>query len=255
MMTEIARISLALLVLLSIMKTTSKAVLAEQMPYTRGVWGQLIRQPQIWMLWLPGFLVLVALLGGWSLGYWVVPTGLGIVLLAVISRAAVERSWPSQDVKRLGIYTPASVLLLVVWLTESMREFGLPIPMKTEWDVAAGVVGCSWTICGLRKVQQSGWAWARAPNISLLLAERLYVGPAYRRRLSRWFLERPGWLLVVGIGGLGIELLGVSFCMPELRMGYASAVAVFMLFNYLLFGFVEVEWGLMGIVVALGGTA
>lgn len=254
-MTELARISLALLVLLSIMKTTSKAVLADQMPYSRGVWGQLIRQPRTWMVWLPGLFVLVTLLGCWSLGYWVVPTGLGIVFLAVISRSAVVRSWPSQDIKRLGMYTPASVLLLAVWLTECVRESGLPIPANTEWDVAAGIVGCSWTLCGLRKVQQSGWAWAQAPNISLLLAERLYVGPAFRRRLSRWFLDRPGWLLFVGIGGLGIELLGVSFCMPELRMGYASAVAGFMLFNYLLFGFVEMEWGLMGIVVAMGGTA
>ena len=246
-----ATIMVALLVFLNVAKMSLEAVLAHHLPMTRGV-RQLGLMSKLWLPLIPLFGVFTGLLVGWVLGYTPTTTGLGVLGFVMLSRWSAQRPWAKGTVKNLGLYSPGPAVFLVLWSVQSLREFGMVIPEQTEWHIAAGVLSYAWTTCGIRKLQQSGWKWAASPNIGLLLAERMYIGTAYRRFLGRWVLARPRMLLVVGIFGLGFELLGVIYCVPDLRMGYASAVLVFMLINYVLFGFFELEWGLIGVAVALG---
>ena len=87
-------------------------------------------------------------------------------------------------------------------------------------------------------------------NIALLLAERSYLGPAFGRSLRKFALRRPSALVMVGVVGLVLELLAVLFCIPDLRWGFSIAVALFMLVNYILLGFIEPEWALVMVAVA-----
>ena len=251
---DVARFSLSALVLINVMKILSAMVLHQQLPYTRGI-GHLIRQPRLWLSWIPMLIVFAGLLVTWSLGRIEVYAGGAVVLCVYGVRTAAQRAWSEDQVKKLGHYSPAAAILMAIWLVQCLRLMGWSVPAGGEWDVAAGLIGYAWTACGFRKLGQSGWKWAQAPNIALLLAERLYTGPGYRRRLSRWILSRPRWLLIVGLIGLVFEVIGFAFFVPDLRMGYAIVVLISMLINFLLFGFFELEWGVIGIVVAIGSQA
>jgi len=251
---DTARVLLAILVLLNVIKISSETLLAHQLPYTRGV-QHLLSQTKLWVRWTPLLFFFCCLLIAWSAEQLELYAGAGILLCVYGVRAAAEKAWPGGQVTDLGNYSLAASLLMAIWIVQCLRSMGWSISPDVEWDVAAGLIAYAWVACGLRKVGQSGWGWARAPNIALLLAERMYTGPNYRRQLSRWFMDRPQWLLLVGVGGLLFELGGFVFCFPELRMGYAVAVMFCMLFNYILFGFFELEWGLVGLVVAVGSQA
>ena len=246
-----ATIMVVLLVLVNVSKMAFEAVLAHNMPMTRGV-RQLVLVPKLWLPLIPLFAGFVGLLIGWVLGYAPMVTGLGVLAFVLLSRWSAQRPWTKGTVTNLGLYSPGPSVFLILWSVQSLREFGMVIPEQTEWHIAAGVLSYAWTACGVRKLQQSGWKWAASPNIGLLLAERMYIGTTFRRFLGRWFLARPRMLLLVGVFGLGFELLGVAYCVPDLRMSYAVLVLVFMLFNHILFGFFELEWGLIGVAVALG---
>ncbi len=249
---DIARLILAVLVMINTIKIGGEAVMAKQLPYTRGL-GPLLRRPRMWLTLTPLLVFFALFLVLWTKGVAPVLTGWCVIVGVYLVRYWAIHSWKEFDVKDLGLYSPAAALLMVLCCVDSLREFGLSVPPALEWDVSAGIVACAWTMCGIKKVSMSGWNWAYAPNMALLLAERMHMGPGYRRRMIRWFLSRPKHLIFVGVTGLAFELLGVMFCIPDLRMAYAIVVLGMMVFNYLLFGFFELEWGMVGLVVALGG--
>ena len=181
-------------------------------------------------------------------------SGLGVLTMVLWWRRVDQRGWPEGEVKRLGQYSPAAGVLLVLLVGRAVHEiFGVGGP-ELGWHLAAGVLAYSWTICGVNKLRQSGIAWAGSKNMALLLAERSTVGPLIQIRLRRWLMNRPGWLRFLGWSGLGIELAGVLFCIPELRLAFSIGLVFFFAFNFLVWGFIELEWALIFLAVALGGS-
>jgi hypothetical protein len=139
-------------------------------------------------------------------------------------------------------------LLLGDWIFQYAGVGEAPV----GFDISAGVLGASWTICGINKVQQSGFGWAGRKNMGLLVAERTNIGPPLGDKLRRFVMNQPGTLRLIGAVGLGLELGGVLFCVPELRMVFAALVVLFLVMNYILLGFFEHEWGLVMVAVAMG---
>jgi hypothetical protein len=245
------RLILAVLVMMNAIPIVANMVLRHQMPYTRGVTHG-YSQLRLWAPWIPILALLGGLLAGWSQQWNPIVSGIGVVASVVWIRTRFKSSWPPGVVSKQGLYSPSATIVLVLVVCDALQMgFGVG-DTHTGWHASAGVLACAWTLLGVQKVRESGWAWAQANNVGLLLAERLYIGPAMRRALSRWILRRPSTLVLLGVMGLGIELLGFAFCIPELRMAYAITVFVFMVFNFVIWGFFEFEWGTVGIAVALG---
>jgi hypothetical protein len=167
-------------------------------------------------------------------------------------RAFEQGGWSGTIVKTLGVYSPSAVCMMALLLGDLLyQQMGLG-SARNGWDISAGILATSWVLCGVNKLRQSGFSWMGSHNIALLLAERSYLGPAIGRSLRKFALRRPRLLVLVGVVGLMFELLAVLFCIPDLRWGFSIAVALFMLVNYLLLGFIEPEWGLVMIAVAAG---
>ena len=245
------RLILAVLVMMNAIPIVANMVLRHQMPYTRGV-SHGYSQLRLWAPWIPVLVILAGLLGGWAHQWFPIVTGMGVVACVVWIRVRFKSSWPPGVVSKQGLYSPSATIVLVLVLCDAMQQaFGFG-DQYSGWHASAGVLACAWTMLGIQKVRESGWAWAQANNVGLMLAERLYIGPTVRRALSRWILRRPSTLVLLGVMGLGIELAGFAFCIPDLRMAYAITVFVFMVFNFVIWGFFEFEWGTVGIAVALG---
>ena len=248
---DLPRFLLVALVVLNALKMTAEMVLERQMPYSRGVthgWNQF----HLWKSWVPVILVLATSLWLWLIdwnGSFCAVMAIGIIYWI---RRSHQITWHDDTVKRLGQYCPSAGVLMVLVIVDVIPDligWGHGI---SGWDASAGVIAYSWSICGINKLRDSGWAWPQSNNIGLLLAERLYIGRPLRRSVTRIIIRKPWILFILGSGSLAIELMGFAFCRPELRMLFGCAIFSLMVFNYLLWGFFELEWGAIGLVVALG---
>jgi hypothetical protein len=213
----------------------------------------LAKRPSLarWPLLL-GTLALVSLgLAGWIDGH---ATGVVAMLvgLALIRRA--ERAiWPGDTVVRLGKYAPAAAALggwLVAWT--GARVLGGE-PSARAWDGAAGVVAAMYGLAAASKLQLSGVRWGAPEHMALLLAERAWTGPKALRRLRRALVASGFACRAVGVAGLGVELAMVGFVVPDARLALAAMIVLFNLAILLSLGYVEVEWTLVVVGVALGG--
>lgn len=251
MILEPARIFLGVLAVLNGFISLGNAVLAHEMPYTRGLFRGIMRVT-LWAKWvLPG-LVYAGLVMAWAVQlhpYW---TGTSAIAMLYIARWAEQRNWSGTTVKSLGVYSPAATCMMAILLGDWLFQYAGVGEATVGFDICAGVLAASWTLCGVNKVQQSGFGWAGRKNMGLLLAERTNIGPPLGDQLRRFVMNRPGTLRLIGAAGLGLELAGVVFCVPELRMVFAVVVLLFMVKNYILLGFFEHEWGLVMLAVAMG---
>jgi hypothetical protein len=251
MIIEPARIFLAPLVCLTGVVCLANAVLREEMPYTRGLARGLLRA-DLWIRWTLPVLIYFALVSAWALHLYPVWTGGVAVAMLYLVRRFEQRGWSDINVKTLGTYSPSAACMMALLLGDLLYQQMDIGDAQLGWDISAGILAASWLLCGVNKLRQSGLAWMGSHNIALLLAERSYLGPPIGRSLRKFALRRPGFLVMVGVVGLVLELLAVFFCIPDLRWGFAIAVALFMLVNYILLGFIEPEWGLVMIAVAAG---
>ena len=241
------------LVFLGGLKMLAEMLHNREMPYSRGV-GEALRQPKRWLPWCPSILALGIATVAWVYAFLPYVSGLAVIALILVFRRADQRGWPVGTVKRLGQYSPGAGVVLALLLGRAIHEHLGLADEQLGWHIAAGIVSYSWTICGVNKLRQSGLAWVGSDNIALLLAERAYLGPPARDQLLRWFLGQPRWLNLMGGVGLGAELAGVMFCVPALRMGYALSIVVLMTLNFVIWGFIEFEWALIGLAVAMGSA-
>jgi hypothetical protein len=248
---EPARVFLGLLVVLNGFISLGNAGLAHEMPYTRGLIRGLM-WVALWARWgLPG-LVYAALVMAWAVQihpYW---TGTGAIAMLYFARWVEQGNWSGTIVKTLGVYSPAATCMMALLLGDWIFQYAGVGEAPVGFDISAGVLGASWTICGINKVQQSGFGWAGRKNMGLLVAERTNIGPPLGDKLRRFVMNQPGTLRLIGAVGLGLELGGVLFCVPELRMVFAALVVLFLVMNYILLGFFEHEWGLVMVAVAMG---
>jgi hypothetical protein len=246
-----ARIFLAALVCLTGVVSLANAVLREEMPYTRGLARGLLRS-NLWIRWVLPVLIYFTLVSAWAVHLYPLWTGGAAVAMLYLVRVFEQGGWSGITVKTLGVYSPSAVCMMAILLGDLLFQRMGVGDAQLGWDISAGILAASWLLCGVNKLRQSGLGWMGSHNIALLLAERSYLGPAIGRSLRKFALCRPRLLVMVGVVGLVLELLAVLFCIPDLRWGISIAVALFMLMNYLLLGFIEPEWGLVMIAVAAG---
>jgi hypothetical protein len=246
---EPARIFLSILVCLTGVVSLANAVLREEMPYTRGLVRGLFRV-DLWIRWVLPVVTYFLFVGAWAVHIYPLWTGGAAVAMLYLVRAFEQRGWSGIIVKTLGVYSPSAVCMMAILLGDLLYQQMDIGDAELGWDISAGILAASWMLCGVNKLRQSGLAWMGSHNIALLLAERSYLGPPIGRSLRKFALRRPSLLVMVGVVGLGLELLAVVFCIPDLRWGFSIAVALFMLVNYILLGFIEPEWGLVMVAVA-----
>ena len=87
--------------------------------------------------------------------------------------------------------------------------------------------------------------------MALLVAERSTIGSPSAQRLRGWMMNSPNLLVLVGSVGLIGDLTGLLFCFPQCRLAYAGFVCAFLVVNWVLLGFMEHEWGLVMVAIAI----
>ena len=162
-----------------------------------------------------------------------------------------KKLWDGNLVVRLGKYAPSAACLLVYlvgtaiapWIGLDAHTLGI--------DLACGALGGAWFITGWKKLQLSGIRWMSKESIGLLIAERAYIGHPTLRRMRRGIVRSPALLLFIGILGIAIELAGLAFCVPSLRLTYAISIDIFLVGIAILLGYVEPEWVIIILALAL----
>jgi hypothetical protein len=248
---EWPRLLLGMLVILNGLISLGNAILSHEMPYSRGML-RAVGRIRLWLRWGVPVLLYAGLVMAWALKLQPFATGAAAIVLLYLVRWMEQKDWSGTIVKTLGVYSPAAVCMMAILLGDTIyQRWGLGTQLM-GYDIAAGILATSWTICGVNKLQQSGLKWAGDKNIALLIAERSTIGPPLGDKLRRFVMHRPRTLRIIGAFGLGMELAGLLFCVPDLRIAFAAAVVVFMVLNAILLGFVEHEWALVMVFITMG---
>ena len=222
------------------------------MSYSHGVGLPKIVAAFTGRFFLPGLVYGCAILA-WVLEVEPLWAGLTAILVLMWFRRMEEREWPGKTVVSLGSYAPAALCLLGVICGQALWHLGFLDNASGGWDIAAGIIGGGWTLSGVNKLRDSGLAWMGARNMALFVAERSVIGNPYARRLRGWMMNSPNLLVLVGWFGLIGELAGLLFCFPQCRPMFAGFVCVFLIANWVFFGFMEHEWGLVMVAIAIAG--
>ncbi len=178
-----------------------------------------------------------------------VATGLGILAIQVGARQWEKSLWHSDIVVSLGKYVPTSACLLGYTVA-----YGLTAsddPERVGWEAAIGVMGGIFTINGITKWYRGGLRWFGNQGIALLVVERSYTGRGFARRARRWLVSSPFWCIVLSAGTALLETGGVLLWIPEFRVPVSSAIVGVLLGFALFLGYLESEWVLLVIALAL----
>jgi hypothetical protein len=192
--------------------------------------------------WQPGW---TRQLFGWSI--------LGMLLMI---RSWEVRQWNREIVVGLGKYVPTAAATLGYLVTAGLVAVLAPSwnADTAGWQAGCGVMAGSWGLAAFAKIRESGFVWASAGNVALLVRERSYMGPASLRRLRRWVSNHVLLCLLASYVGFWGEAAGLLFVVPELRWPAAVASTLFQLGIMLLLGYFELEWiVVMVALAALGG--
>ena len=216
----------------------------------------LLRRP-----WLPGLAVAVLgtplfLWATWA--FFTQPHPLwwagGLLALMAGIRQLERRVWHDEIVVRLGKYVPAAAALLGHSLVRGALLWqGLPpeVAESAGWEAACGVLGGAYFLAGLAKLRESGLEWVRFSHHAILIAERAYTGPEWLQRLRRFVASSPRICYAAGLYGFYGEFLGLLFIFPLARWPVAIGSVLLQLGITVLLGYVEVEWLLIMVALAL----
>lgn len=179
--------------------------------------------------------------------------GLLLAMMAGV-RHLERRVWHDEIVIKLGKYVPAAAALL----GHSLARGGLLLldhpPAEAEaagWEAACGVLGGAFFLAGLAKLRETGFDWVRARHQALLIAERAYSGAPALRWLRRRVAATPWLCLAAGIYGFYGEFFGLLFAVPWARWPVAIFSVALQVGITVLLGYVELEWLLILIALAL----
>lgn len=209
---------------------------------------------QLGASWLAGGLSvalgLSAVLGLGGLVVWARRPQPGWALLAVAPVAAT--AWLERLASPSGVhhvkFLPAAALLF--WAIGSWRS-----TEARGREAAAGVVAACYGLAALSKIVLSGWAWFEPANLGLLILERSVGAPAPLAALRLWVATQPAVCAGLAIGALLIELAGLLFVIPRLRIGLTVAFALLHLGIALLMGYVYLPWVLVAGGISLSSGA
>jgi len=244
----IGRILFGLCLMLSWWISMTHIIHNTEMLYTRSVRGRLFFDRRV-----VAFLPLTVLFGVAVVGFvlqWMEVFSAIIVVLAIVGIRRWEISrWKDNIVVDLGKYAPSASCLVAYLCGYGVALWLGSPPEAMGTEVACGALGAAWFLTGWKKLQLSGVRWMSTESMGLLMAERAYIGTPPLRALRRAVIRSRSLLLVIGFLGLVLELGGLAFCMPSLRMAYALTIEGLLIGVAILLGYVEPEW--MGIILAL----
>jgi hypothetical protein len=169
-------------------------------------------------------------------------------------RQLERRVWHDDIVVKLGKYVPAAAALLGHSVARGALLLLDRPPAEAEaagWEAACGVLGGAFFLAGLAKLRESGFDWVRARHQALLIAERAYSGAPALRWLRRRVAATPWLCLAAGLYGFYGEFLGLLFAFSWARWPVAVFSVALQIGITVLLGYVELEWLLILIALAL----
>ena len=246
----VARLLWGLGLMLSWWISMTWIVHTDDMLYNRGVLGNLLLDARR-RRFIPATLVYVACVSCFVFQWMEWVAGCATIACVLWIRHKETQLWSGNLVVRLGKYAPSAACLLVYLVGYALAPlFGMS-SSGLGVDLACGALGAAWCITGWKKLQLSGVRWMSTRSIGLLIAERAYIGPPILRSLRRGIVRSPALLLAIGIIGIVVELAGIAFCFPSLRLTYAITIDVFLIGIALLLGYTEPEWVVIILALAL----
>jgi hypothetical protein len=207
---------------------------------------------------LAGTLVFAGLLAWWLRGPVPEAAAATILVVLVLLRRWETAQWPQGEVVRLGKYVPAAACLsgwLLLQLIGHFLGWEEAAREAAGWEAAAGVIAAQYGMAGLAKLRETGLGWVGWQHQALLIAERAYSGPRVLRLLRQQVARLPAVCAVIGVVGLGLELGGLLYIVPQLRVGIAALVLLLYFNIALLLGYLEPEWWLVIVAVTWLSTA
>ena len=124
--------------------------------------------------------------------------------------------------------------------------------MAAGWEAACGVIAAAYGLAGLDKARESGAAaWTEARNTALLIAERSYAGPMWLQRLRQAAARTPWLCRITALYGFYGEFAASLFVFPPARWPVALAMTAMQAGIILFLGYVEMEWILLMLALAL----
>ncbi len=122
------------------------------------------------------------------------------------------------------------------------------------WEASCGIIAAAYVLAAVAKHEQSGWRWARADNVALLVAERAYGGVRWLFGFRMWAVSSPFTCGILAKGSMFVEAAGLMFLVPALRWPFAGIATCLQLGIIVLLGYFEIEWILLIIALAMTGV-
>lgn len=185
-------------------------------------------------------LVQVGLLGAWWAGRggpW--PVLLSLVLVQAYTFVEASFSALPGDLAGHG-----KVLTYLSWASVDLgsRVRRGPAGRRLGVELASGFVAVLYLLAGVSKIATGGLGWIDGQALTLLVAERLHDPWLPLRGLRELVTTSPRVGRALLSTALLIELAGVAFLVPRLRVAFAVAVTVMHLGIGLFMGYLYGEW-------------
>ena len=234
---------------LSWLNSTVHILQPQEMVYTRGMQAKF--GGRAWKRLLPAWLIFIPTCIIFSLAHFELVTGILILALIYWIRHWEISLWRERIVVDLGKYSPSGTCLFFYLIGYAVGPYFDLHPQIVGLELACGVTASAWILSGWKKIEISGWKWISSKTMGLMFAERAYIGHPVLRAIRRFCYESKFISFTVAFFGVFLELLGIMFIFPELRMYYAIIINIVLILNTFLLGYFEPEWMISIVALAL----
>ncbi len=234
---------------LSWLNSTVHVLQPQEMIYTRGT--QIKFTSSAWKQLLPAWLIFVPACIIFSLAHWELASGIVILACIYWIRHWEISLWRERIVVDLGKYSPSGTCLFFYLIGYALAPYFDLNPQLVGLELACGVTASAWILSGWKKIEHSGLKWISSKTMGLMFAERAYIGHPILRSIRRYCLYHKSFLFLIAFMGVFLELLGVMFIFPDFRMYYAIIINILMIFTAFLLGYIEPEWMISIVALAL----
>lgn len=213
---------------------------SKEMVYTRGVQPKLTAPA--WRILGPMTALYLFFCGLFCFAIFELLSGIAIMVCIYWIRHWEISLWRERIVVDLGKYSPSGTCLFFYLIAYVIAPIFELHPQKAGVEVACGITAAAWILSGWKKLEISGLKWISSNTMGLMLAERAYIGHPVLRAIRRFCVSHNWILFTISFMGVFLELLGIIFIFPELRLYYAIIINVLLAATYVVLGYIEPEW-------------
>lgn len=242
---------------LSYLNTSFHLLVWDEMPYVNRFSVPLLQAPRKRLIPVVlGAILLLPAIVAFSLDLGSRPVAAAWIFVGLgLYRQVDTGHWEGNTVTRLGRYVPSATAVFG-WLIGWTLASGEPALVRERLgvEVACGLLAGAMMMAGIRKVEKGGWLWFGSTGLTLMLAERLQMGPAPLRALRRLMLTRPTAVNLLGGITVWVEVVCIAFAIPALRVPSTVVLVLTVIGIMALLGYLELEWLMIYVALALMGT-